>query len=486
MRSVKTARRPATDQHSSAAGLTAVVRGFGMLAVASLAGQAIGFFALIYVAHRVGARGIGQYNYVLAIVGFFGLVGNLGLDTFAVRAIASGRGTRGITTDVVILKLAFAVCAFAVLLLTRSQLTSDAVERSLVPIVGLNLLIWAVTLDWRVQAMRNFRALGTWRLAGQVAYGALVPVFVVAGAAGVRAYAWLNALGLAVTMAGLAWVVIRQWRGRLSRPNGARMASRLRGGLPFLYSLAMLQLYVSIDIIMLGHFRSARQVGIYAVANRLPSALIVLANVWINAFFPHAATQVAANPKMLLEQVGRIVTVMVVLAIGLTAGAALCAPGLITWLFGAGFSSAGAPCAVLATAAAVTLVDVTYGNVLLAAHGERIFARAVTFGVLVNVVANLILIPRWGALGAATSTLIAEVLLGAVLITSLTRRVGPTTLDWGRILRGVAAAAVMAGCVLLVRPLGAPIYAAVGVVAFFAVALRLGAIDSTLVAGPSG
>jgi O-antigen/teichoic acid export membrane protein len=97
---------------------------------------------------------------------------------------------------------------------------------------------------------------------------------------------------------------------------------------------------------------------------------------------------------------------MVVLATGLIAGAALCAPGLITWLFGAGFSSAGAPCAVLAAAAAVTLVDVTYGNVLLAAHGERIFARAVTFGVVVNVAANLVLIPRFGALGAATSTLI--------------------------------------------------------------------------------
>lgn len=486
MRSVKTARRPGTDQRSGAAGLTGVVRSFGVLAGASLAGQAIGFFALIYVAHRIGARGVGQYNFVLAIVGFFGLFGNLGLDTFAVRSIASGRDTQGITADVITLKLGFAVCAFAVLLATRSQLTGDAVERSLVPIVGLNLLIWALTLDWRVQAMRHFKALGGWRFLGQVAYGALVPVFVVAGAAGVRAYAWLNVLGLAVTMAGLGWVVLHQRRGRLPRPNLSRMAARLRGSLPFLYSLAMLQLYVSIDIVMLGNLRSARQVGIYAVANRLPAALIVLANVWINAFFPHAAAQVATHPRALLEQVGRIVTVMVVLAIGLTVGAALCAPGLITWLFGAGFSSAGAPCAVLAAAAAVTLVDVTYGNVLLAADGERVFAQAVTFGVVVNVVANLVLIPRAGALGAATSTLIAELALGAVLVTRLTRRLGAATLDWGRILRGLAAAAVMVGCVLLARPLGAPVYAAVAILSFFAVAVRLGALDTTLVLGPRG
>jgi O-antigen/teichoic acid export membrane protein len=486
MRSVKPARRPETDQRSTAAGLAGVVRGFGMLAGASLLGQAIGFFALIYVAHRVGARGVGQYNYVLAIVGFFGLVGNLGLDTLAVRTIVSGRDTRGITADVIALKLGFATVAFAVLLATRSQLTNDAVERSLIPIVGLNLLIWALTLDWRVQALRQFRELGTWRLAGQVAYGALVPVFVVAGAEGVRAYAWLNALGLAVTMAGLGWTVIRRRRAMPPRPAVPRMAARLRAGLPFLYSLAMLQLYVSIDIVMLGHFRTARQVGIYAVANRLPSALIVLANMWINAFFPHAAAQIDSHPKALLVQLGRIATVMIVLAIGLVAGAALCAGGLITWLFGAGFSSAGAPCAVLAAAAAVTLVDVTYGNVLLAAHGERIFARAVTFGVVVNVAANLVLIPRAGALGAAISTLIAELALGAVLIATLTHRVGAAIPEWGRILRGVGATIVMVGCVLLTRPLGAAIYSAVAIVSFFAVALRFGAIDTTLVMGSSG
>ena len=263
------------------------------------------------------------------------------------------------------------------------------------------------------------------------------------------------------------------------------MTARLRGGLPFLYSLAMLQVYVSIDIIMLGHFRSARQVGIYAVANRLPSALIVLANVWINAFFPHAATQVASHPKTLLEQVGRIVTVMVVLAIGLTVGAALCAPGLITWLFGAGFSSAGAPCAVLATAAAVTLVDVTYGNVLLGcswrAHLRpgRYLRRTCQRGCEPRVDS---------ALGARGGDLYAHRRAPARCCAHHEphpscwpndARLGsdpPRPRRRGRDGR----------CVLLARPLGAPIYAAVGVVTFFAVALRLGAIDSTLVLGPSG
>jgi hypothetical protein len=40
--------------------------------------------------------------------------------------------------------------------------------------------------------------------------------------------------------------------------------------------------------------------------------------------------------------------------------------------------------------------------------------------------------------------------------------------------------------VLLTRPLGAAIYSAVAIVSFFAVALRFGAIDTTLVMGSSG
>jgi O-antigen/teichoic acid export membrane protein len=478
------ARHPEThQQHGPAAGLAGVVRGFGVLAAASVVGQTIGLLALIYVAHRIGVRGIGQYNYVFAIVSVFGLFGNLGLDTLAVRAIASGRDTRAITSEVLTLKLTFAVVAFAALVASRSLFTSDPVERSLVPIIGLNLIIWALTLDWRVVAMRRFRALGSWRVIGQVAYGALVPVFVVTGAAGVRAYAWLNVVGLTVTMAGLAWVVVRQRPRIPSLPNLLSMRTRLVAGLPFMYGLAMLQLYVNVDIVMLGSLRSAVQVGIYAVANRLPAAVVVFANVWINAFFPHAAAEVAANPRSLLEQVGRLVTAMAVLGIGLVVGAALCAEGLITWLFGNQFASAGPPCVVLAAAAAVTLVDVTYGNVLQAAHGERLFARAITFGVLVNVVANVVLIPSAGALGAAISTLIAELLLGGVLVITLSRRVGTVTPEWSRILRGLAAAGLMAACVLATRQLGAAVQAGTAIVTFTGFALAFGALDRTLAAG---
>lgn len=473
----------AQQQRSSAAGLAGVVRGFGVLAAASVLGQSIGFLALVYVAHRIGVRGVGQYNFVFAIVSVFGLFGNLGLDTLAVRAIASGRDTRAITSEVLTLKLTFAVVAFTALVAGRSLLTNDPVERSLVPILGLNLLIWALTLDWRVQAMRRFGALGSWRVIGQVAYGALVPVFVVAGAAGVRAYAWLNVVGLAVTMVGLAWVVLRQRPRVLSVPKLSSMRARLLAGLPFMYGLAMLQLYVNVDIVMLGSLRSALQVGIYAVANRLPSAVVVLANVWINAFFPHAATEVVANPRSLLEQVGRLVTAMAVMGIGLVVGAALCAEGLITWLFGSQFASAGPPCVVLAAAAAVTLVDVTYGNVLQAAHGERIYAGAITFGVLVNVGANIVLIPADGALGAAVSTLIAELALGVVLIVTLTRRVGAVTPSLGRILRGLAAAGLMAGSALATRQFGAAVSAGTAIVTFTGFAIALGAIDTTLAAG---
>jgi O-antigen/teichoic acid export membrane protein len=480
-----TPQRPGAQQHGdSVAGLSGVLRGFGVLAAASVVGQSIGFLALIYVAHRIGVRGIGQYNFVFAIVSVFGLFGNLGLDTLAVRAIASGRDTRAITSEVLILKLTFAVVAFTALVAGRSLLTNDPVEQSLVPILGLNLLVWAVTLDWRVVAMRRFGALGSWRVIGQVAYGALVPVFVVAGAAGVRAYAWLNVVGLTVTMLGLAWVVVRQRPRMPAKPSLTSMGARLIAGLPFMYGLAMLQLYVNVDIVMLGSLRSALEVGVYAVANRLPSAVVVLANVWLNAFFPHAATEVVANPRSLLEQVGRLVTAMAVLGIGLVVGAALCAEGLITWLFGEQFASAGPPCVVLAAAAAVTLVDVTFGNVLQAAHGEGTFARAITFGVLVNVGANLILIPSHGALGAAISTLIAELALGVVLVVALTRRVGGVRPSWSRIMRGLAAAGLMAGCMLATRQFGAAISAVTGLVTFTGFAVALGAIDMNLATGP--
>jgi O-antigen/teichoic acid export membrane protein len=462
-------------------GLDSVVRGFGILAVASLLGQAIGFFALIYVAQRVGARGVGQYSFVLAVVGYAGLLANLGLDAPAVRSIVSGRASEGVTAEVLILKVSFASAAYLVLVATRSLWTSDAVERALVPVLGLNLLILALTLDWQAQAMRRFGAIGTWRMIGQVVYGLLVPVFVVAGAAGVLAYAWLNVVGLAVNMAGLAWVVSRRRWKRPVRPAWSRLSLRLRSGVPFLYALAMTQVQAGIGIVMLAYFRPPADVGIYAVANRLPSALVTLAGAWINAFFPHAASLANSDPKALLGQIGRVVTSMIVLGIGIAIGAALCAEDLMRWLFGAAFARAGAPTAVLAVAASVTLVAATFGNALLAAGFERIYARALTVALVVSIAANAALIPAAGALGAAIATLCGQLVIAAAFTTTVVRRLGRVTIDWTRLVRGLLAGAIMACCVLLTRGFGGGVPAATAILTFPVAAWYLGAIDPSLI-----
>jgi len=76
---------------------------------------------------------------------------------------------------------------------------------------------------------------------------------------------------------------------------------------------------------------------------------------------------------------------------------------------------------------------------------------AVTFSATVNVVANLILVPRWGIMGAAVATTIGYT--GILLTFGLgARRWLPVRIKWKPILRAIAAAAVMYWALSFILP----------------------------------
>jgi PST family polysaccharide transporter len=457
-----------------------VLRGFGALAASNIVSQVIGFAALAYVARKIGPTNLGAYGFAMAIVGYFGLLSGFGMNNLATRDVAKNRDALNSTvSETLFLQGALSVGLYGLLVVLSPVLVSNHEARRMVPIVGLTLITGAFTLDWVLLSLGRFKAVAIWRLAGQVIYAILIPLLIVSGSTGAIRYAWLNVLGIAVTAVGIAVVAGRAMGTWPPRARRQALLVRLRRSVPFGYSLIMIQIYALVDALMLGYLDSTHAVGIYAAANKLPMALVILANVWINAFLPHTARSLASEPKALAYDLGRVVTVALTVSAAMCVGAVLCADKLIPLMFGSSFGAASGPFSLLVVAGALVLVQSNFSNVL---RGQRYYTVTISIAAGAIVLLNFILIPLSGPMGSAIATVVGEVGLTVATFLGVRQRLGHIPIDFARVVRGCGAVAAMAAAMTVIPTLGGGVVVQIcaGAAVFAVASLSLRVFDVAL------
>jgi O-antigen/teichoic acid export membrane protein len=455
-----------------------VVRGFLLLAASRIVTQAIGFVAIAIAARRLGPSNLGAFQFAISIALYFAIPTNVGLTLTGIRDIARDpQRAREIAGEVLSLQAVVATVAFGALFALSPVIATDSRSEALLPIAGLTFVVNAVSLDWVLQGVQRLGRLALARLAGQVVYGALVPIVLVEGFEGSKQLAWLTVLGYAVTAAiCTAWVWRVRGAPRLTFDR-RRLRRRFFASATIGIAFVMIQLYTSLDSIMLGYLSGTGDVGQYAVAYKIPLALTVLGGLWVQALYPHAATLFDSDPIELRRQIGRFATLAIAVAIPMGAAATVVGDDLMPALFGAPYRDAGTPFILLMWATALMMVSVNFGNVLLASGDDRPYAIGVTLGAILNVALNFVLIPKLGTTGAAIDTIAAEALVIAYMFRRFTRVIGRVALDLALIARSAAATALMVGLlVALPSSLGAVALTSIAVATYGALAFALGVV----------
>jgi O-antigen/teichoic acid export membrane protein len=417
---------------------------YAVLAGATIGGQLISMVVLAIVARKLGPSYLGAYSWAANVATYFALPLMPGIAVLAIRDLASRRGDeREVMSEAQGLLIVNGVIAYGALVAFTGVLTDDPARAALLPIAGLSLIANAVGFDWVLQGLQRAKALAAWRLGGQIAFGVVAPLVVAGGLAGARAYTWCNILAYTITGIGsMVWV----WRshGHTLRALSAGAAlRRVRRSLPFGASLVMIQIYLSLDFVLLGYLVSNAAVGEYTAAAKIPIALNGLSTVWIAILYPHAAALFQADREQLRRQVNQLTSIALLVAIPMIPAGFIVGGPLIRALFGDTFSGAATPFAVLMCSAAVVIVNSNIGNLLLACGDEKRFFVAVLVGAIVNLALNLILIPPHGPLGSAIATLAAEGSVLALMTARFQRVVGRITPEWRRLASGIAGAAAM-------------------------------------------
>jgi O-antigen/teichoic acid export membrane protein len=423
--------------------------------VARIANLALGVVVTLVLVHALGNSSFGLWSTIFAITQITSSFGELGLSQIAVSRAASEPEREPDWLGALLslrLLLAFPITLASIVAVLL--LVSDHEGRVAGTLISLVLLVGAAgTLSVVFQLrVRNHISMAILTMNSIVWGAGVVVVAILSG--GIIAFA---AVFLAVAVFTTGVTAVLASRIAVVRMHEVRRLWRplLRVGLGLGAAGILVTLYVKLDQILVFKIAGSRQAGFYGADYRLLDQIQFIPTSVLTTLFPLIA---AANPdnrervRNLLQMTAEYLTMA---SLPILAFTIVAARPIVTLLFGQEFAQAAPALPILAGAFVSISFGYLVGNMVVILELQRQFLRYAAIGLVINVVLNILLIPRYGFLAAAWITLLTEV---TVMSLSMRRVLGALQMRprLDRLARTLLGALVMGLAVWLAQVGGVP------------------------------
>lgn len=379
----------------------------GWIVLERLVVLAAGFLVNAWFVRSLGPEAVGQYAYALSFTALFGALAGLGLDSVLVRELARAPQREGeILGTALALRLMAGTLTWAIIAVMVVPLREDAGTRILVAIAGASsLFVGAGVFELWFQARIASRGLVLARLS--VTLGAqLARCVLILASAPLTAFVALFVATGALTAAAV-WALYMRTRARGStlRWSAQWATTLMRDAWPMVLISIGIAIYMKADQVMLPLLAGDKENGLYAPA-------VTLSEVW--HFIPMAVAASAypvivkaqeSMPAALFEaKLQDFYDVMAVIGYAIAVPIALLAGPLVHVLYGDQFARTADVLRIHVLSVPFVCLGIARGRYLLARNMLGFTFVATLLGAVGNVGLNLMLIPGYGAVGAAWAT----------------------------------------------------------------------------------
>lgn len=438
----------------------------------------ISFAFIIIIARTLGDVGFGRYALVWSYVATFAAFSDFGLATYIIRELARKQSNNNsLAENVIAFRLILAVAT--ILLINFSIRFTDYSSETFSQIVLASsiLLLYAVQdpLDSILQAKERADLSSILRIIGQLAFVGLGAVFLFSG--------WgVNGLILAalcnVLITGvLSWYLIQQYLGGLRWQLQPKLWPKLLLiSLPFGIIGFAINWTAKIDTVILSLYWPDEMIGWYNGAYNLILGMVVISNSFNVALYPTMSKETTTDYLTLGKMYQRVFKYLFIVSLPLAAGISILSRPIILLFYGASFAPAIVPLAILAWGLPLIFASEFSRYVTLVLGRENTAAVAVISASLINILLNFLLIPRYGSLAAASTTVLTEALLVGIYFWQLRKEI--SLLSIGSVLwRPTLASSLMLGILQLSSHASLAMLLVLGVTTYVSVLLLLGSVD---------
>src|ERR1700722_4515470 len=362
--------------------------------------------ASMLLTRSLGRERLGPFGAIYAYLGLFTWLTTLGIEPVLIREISKERESATSLLHTAIVLASF-LCVGALLEAIlfapwagfnrhlRSLLILAALEFVLIPF-RLPGIIFQVDLRQWYAATINVVRQGVW-------FGIVIILWLLGAS---LFYVILGRLLATAVESALTWAYSRQFLSAGRKFLRERSGKILRHSIPIAFTTLLSMIYFRIDQVMLHKMASDFVLGQYVAAVRVSELFEFLPNAFIISMAPLLSVSVD-QPERFYDYTDRLFRYFMIAASGICVFMSTGAGLIVRILYGKQFAPSAPLLSVLIwSEIAVFFATVVY-NVLIAKNQQWLLPVPTLVGAAVNVALNLVLIPRYGAAGAAWATLVS-------------------------------------------------------------------------------
>jgi O-antigen/teichoic acid export membrane protein len=375
-----------------------------------LGSMIISFTATLYVARMLGPNNYGELSYALSFVALFGFIASLGVDTVVFRDLVRFPNKRNsiLGTAIPIRLIAGTIAAIIATSISYGLLQHD-VSSFLVLILSGSFILNSfqlINFDFQARTDTKLPSIATIIIALILN---LLKVLVIALHKGVIYLAIVYLFESVLYMSFYIYIYIHAHRESISRWqfDSAYARTLLLDSTPLIALTAFSMVYARVDQVLIRHLIDAHAVGVYDAAVRVAEVWTFIPGILLTSLAPAIVNAKLVSEDLYNRRLGKLALLFFSIAVVIALGVSLTASYIMAILFGSAFVEGVIVLKIYVWAFVGTSLGIVITQYLTTENFRRIVAVIAFFPMILNIVLNLMWIPRYGIEGSAYATLIS-------------------------------------------------------------------------------
>jgi O-antigen/teichoic acid export membrane protein len=369
----------------------------------------ISFLVTVLVIRYLGPEQFGLLSYAISFFGLFSAISVLGLESISIRELVKYPGKRdNILGSVFLLRLVGGIVTVILIALTLFISNESTDISILILIISTSAIFQSFSVvDYYFRAEVKAKY-SVYVMMASVLFTSSLKILIIILEAPLIYFAIAFSVEFLITAAGFLTVYKNNSLKIINWKFQKKLAlSLLKDSWPLILSGLVVSVYMKIDQVMIKNMLNSEEVGYYAAAVRLSEAWYFIPIALTNSLFPAIINAKEIGKNFYFNRIQKLYDILAWIAISIAVPVSIFSSDIINILYGSEFKSAAPVLNIYIWAGVAVFLGVASGQYLITENFTKLSFFRAFIGMVINVILNLVLIPKYGIVGAAVATLIS-------------------------------------------------------------------------------
>lgn len=396
-------------QSSSREGFMRYFKNTGWFFIGRIFGMVTSFFVGAYVTRYLGPSQYGLLSYAGSFSGIFAILASFGIDRILNRELISYPEKKDeLMGSAFFIKILGAILSIILIIITLIIIKADSFTSILILISASSFIFNAFGII-EIYFQSNVLAKDTVKVQiVSLIFSSILKLLFIFLNLDLIYFAIILIFDGVISTIGLL-LIYRKIGFRMSswKINNLIVRMLLKTSWPLMLSGVAISIYMKIDQIMIKNMIGNEAVGIYSAASKISETWYFIPGIICASLFPAIINAKKINTIIYEKRLKNLYSLMFYISLGIAIPISLLSSLIIIYLYGSEYTGAISVLKIHIWAGIGVFLGHAITQYLIAENFVKIFFSITIIGAIINIILNLILIPKSGIIGAAIATAIS-------------------------------------------------------------------------------